>query len=203
MTPDEVTQRYDLDWLAFCYVTGELSATEMTAFEERLSTDEGACEAVARATELNLAVAVVMSDSARSSGGSPELQSIAGAGEPPELRAAEVTVLSRRKDLVTPSRWTGAVLTLIAASAIAAMMIVAIGSSILTGNKVAKRDGADRLVAAWTQGEAARNEVADDNDSLDADDDDLDPPDWMLAAVTEEEQAKLLPGDDAREVREN
>lgn len=197
MTAYEATSRHDLDWLAFCYVTGELSATDVTAFEGRLATDEGACEAVARAMELSMMVAVAV----RSSGGSPE--SVAKAGEPPALRAVEVTVLSCRKDLVTPSRWTGAVLTLIAASAIAAMLIVAIGSSILTGNKVAKRDGADRLVAAWTQGEAARNEVADDNDSLDADDDDLDPPDWMLAAVTEEEQAKLLPDDDAREVREN
>ena len=190
MTAYEATSRHDLDWLAFCYVTGELSAADVIAFEERLATDEGGCEAVARAMELNLAVSVVMSDSPRSSGGSPELQSIVGAGEPPALR-------------VLPSRRTSAALTLIAASAIAAAMVVAVGSSVLNGNKIAKRDGTDRLVAAWTQGEAARNEVDDDNDALDVDDDDLDPPDWMLAAVTAEEQEKLLPGDDAREVREN
>ena len=189
MTADEATSRHDLDWLAFCYVTGELSAADVTAFEGRLATDEGACEAVARAMELNLAVATLIADARRSSGDSPE--------------SVEVTILPRRDDRVVPSRWTGAALTAIAALAIAAAMIVAIGSSVLTGSKIAKRDGADRLVAAWTQGEAARNEVDDDNDSLDADDDDLDPPDWMLAAVTEEEQAELLPGDDAREVREN
>jgi anti-sigma-K factor RskA len=192
MTSRETTSRHDLDWLAFCYVTGELSAAEATAFEERLAADDGACEAVARAMELNLAVAAVMddADAVRSSGGSPEFETISGTGEPPVLRAL-------------PSRWTSAALTLIAASAIAVAMFVAVGSSVLTGNKIAKRDGTDRLVAAWAQGEAVRNEADDDNDGLDADDDDLDPPDWMLAAVTAEEQAELLPGDDAREVREN
>lgn len=189
MTLREATDRHDLEWLAFCYVTGELSAEDVTAFEQRLATDEGACEAVAHAMELSLAVATVIADAPRSSGVSPE--------------SVEVTILPRRDDRVVLSRWTGAALTAIAASAIAAAMIVAVGSSVLTGNKIAKRDVADRLVAAWAQGEAVRNRVDDDNDSLDANDDDLDPPDWMLAAVTAEEQAKLLPGDDAREVREN
>ncbi len=194
MTPHEATSRNDLDWLAFCYVTGELSAVEATAFEERLTTDDGACEAVARATELNLTIAAVMT---RSSGGSPEFDTelIAVVGEPPVLRSVDVTIL--------PSRWTSAALTFIAASAIAATMIVAVGSSVLTGHKVAKRDGTDRLVAAWAQGEAVRNQADDDSDALDRDDDDLDPPDWMLAAVTSEEQAELLPSDDTPEVREN
>ncbi len=196
MAPHETTTEQDLDWLACCYVTGELSAVDAVLFEERLAADEAACEAVARVMELNLAVAAVMT---RSSGGSPEFafesESIAGAGGPPALRKVEVTAL--------PSRWASAILTAIAASAIAATMIVAVDSSVLTGHKVAKRDGSDRLVAAWTQGEAVRNEADDDNDSLDADDDDLDPPDWMLAAVTSEEQAELLPGDDTPEVREN
>ena len=190
MTPYESSTEQDLDWLAFCYVSGELSAAEETAFEERLVTDERACEAVARVTELSLAVAVVMVDATHCSGSSPEFETNSGTGEQPVLR-------------VLPSRWTSAALTFIAASTIAAAMFVAVGSSGLTGNKIAKRDSTDRLVAAWAQGEAVRNEADDDNDSIDADDDDLDPPDWMLAVVTSEEQSELLPGDDAREVREN
>ena len=189
MTPHEATNRNDLDWLAFCYVTGELSADDTTAFEERLATDEAACESVARAMELNLAVAAAFADETHA-------ESATGS------HAVEVTLIPRRDERAMPSRWTGTALTLIAAAAIAAMMLVAIGSS-LTSHKVAKRDGTDRLVAVWAQGEANRNQIDDDNDSLDADDDDLDPPDWMLAAVTAEEQAKHLPGDDVPEVREN
>ncbi|MCX7421873.1 MAG: hypothetical protein NT013_20320 [Planctomycetia bacterium] len=197
MTSHKTTSQNDLDWQAFCYVTGELSAAEVTAFEERLATDEGACEAVARVMEFNLTVAAVMADATCCAGGSPvfDTESIVAVGGPPTLRKGEIAVL--------PSRWNSAVLTVIAASAIAATIFVAVGSSVLTGHKVAKRDGSDRLVAAWTHGEAVRNQADEDNDPPDADDDDLDPPDWMLAAVTDEEQAELLPGDDAPEVREN
>ena len=186
LTPHETTNRHDLDWLAFCYVTGELSADDVIAFEDRLATDDDACESVARAMELNLAVAASFADETR-------VESSAGS------QRVEVTMASRRNEL-TPSRWTGAALTLMAASAIAATMIVTVGSS-LTGDKVAKRDGTDRLVAVWAQGEASRNQFDEDNDSFEANDDDFDPPDWMLAAVTAEELA--LPGDDVPEVREN
>ena len=48
-----------LDWLAFCYVSGELDGDERTAFENRLADDQVAREAVARAVELTEAVAVI------------------------------------------------------------------------------------------------------------------------------------------------
>jgi anti-sigma-K factor RskA len=47
----------DLDWLAFQYVAGELSAIECEAFELRLADDQAAREAVARAVDLSGALA--------------------------------------------------------------------------------------------------------------------------------------------------
>lgn len=42
----------DLDWLAFCYIAGELPAAEADAFETRMADDQEAREAVARAVGL-------------------------------------------------------------------------------------------------------------------------------------------------------
>lgn len=42
----------DLDWLAHRYLLDEMSGEEVVAFEERLATDEGAAEALARGTML-------------------------------------------------------------------------------------------------------------------------------------------------------
>jgi hypothetical protein len=47
----------ELDWLAFRYVSRELTADEQAAFEARLARDVTACEAVAAAVELAGAVA--------------------------------------------------------------------------------------------------------------------------------------------------
>ena len=54
-----------LSWLAFCYVSGEMSDAEVAAFEARLDPESPsfeleACEAVARAVQLNDAVADAM-----------------------------------------------------------------------------------------------------------------------------------------------
>lgn len=51
----------ELDWLAFCYVSGELLDDDRTAFEVRLADDQDACEAVARAVELMQAIVVAQS----------------------------------------------------------------------------------------------------------------------------------------------
>ncbi len=47
----------ELDWTAFCYAAGELSAPDAEAFELRLADDQAAREALARAVELTQAVA--------------------------------------------------------------------------------------------------------------------------------------------------
>ena len=57
MHSSEATIRSELAWLANGYVAGELSADETAAFEARMETDIAACDAVACAMKLNLAVA--------------------------------------------------------------------------------------------------------------------------------------------------
>jgi hypothetical protein len=52
MQTNPTMQRGELDWLAFCYVSGELNATELAAFEDRLADDQSAREAVASALNL-------------------------------------------------------------------------------------------------------------------------------------------------------
>jgi len=43
---------FDLDWIAFCYVAGELPVEEAQAFERRLADDPAACESLSTAVEL-------------------------------------------------------------------------------------------------------------------------------------------------------
>ena len=175
MTASDVTTQNELAWLANRYVAGELSVDETAAFEARLETDVAACSAVARAMELNLAI-VAAFDSQPAS-------------------------LSPQSETVAPSRRATTVITALAATAVAAAGVALMIGHGSTANGIVRKDGADRLVAAWATGEAARNNV-DDDDSLElADDADLDPPDWMLAALTAEDVKEKIPGTD--EVREN
>lgn len=169
MTTSEMTTRNDLAWLASCYVAGELSVDETAAFEARLETDVAACDAVARAMELNLAIAAAFD-------------------------ARPATIISPLPTTTAPNRRTAGMIT-----ALAAMAVAAAGVALMVGrgpatNGIARKDGADRLVAAWATGEAARNNVDDDETLELADDADLDPPDWMLAALTVADVKEKLPG---------
>lgn len=175
MTTSEMTTRNDLAWLANCYVAGELSVDETAAFEARLETDLTACDAVARAMELNLAIAAAFD--------------------------AQPAILSPHPSTASPNRRTATVITALAATAVAAAGVALMIGHGSTTNGVVRKDGADRLVAAWASGEAARNNVDDDETIELADDADLDPPDWMLAALTVADVKEQVPGNDA--VREN
>lgn len=176
MATSEMTTRNELAWLANRYVAGELSVEETAAFEARLETDVASCSAVAREMELNLAIAAAL-DSQSS------------------VRGPQPSVLST-------IRRPGVAISALAAAAVAAASIaLMVGQGGSTTNEIARKDGADRIVAAWASGEAARND-ANDDDLVDATaDDDLDPPDWMLAALTVEDVKEQLPGND--NIREN
>lgn len=67
-TPDNITnccsERDELDWLAFRYVSNEMSASEILDFEGRLIDELPAQEAVARAVEMTHAVVSAMEPSA-------------------------------------------------------------------------------------------------------------------------------------------
>ena len=157
----EMTTRNDLAWLANCYVAGELSADEAAAFEVRLETDVAACGAVAQAMELNLAIAAAFD--------------------------AEPSTLNPQPSTIPPTRRAVAAVAALTVAALAVAGIAVMVSRGPDGNAVARKDGVDTLVAAWASGEAARN-ATDDDESLDAHDDaDLDPPDWLLMALTPDE----------------
>src|SRR5437762_2365346 len=51
----------ELDWQAFCYLSGELNVVELQQFEARLADDQAAREALAAAVELAHAVAAAES----------------------------------------------------------------------------------------------------------------------------------------------
>jgi hypothetical protein len=52
------------DWLAFCYLSDELSADERAAFEESLAADQVAREALSRAVELTCVISMAESRAA-------------------------------------------------------------------------------------------------------------------------------------------
>lgn len=176
MTNSEMTGRNDLAWLASCYVAGELSVDETAAFEARLETDVAACEAVARAMELNLAIAAA-------------------------FESQPATVINPSPAVVAPSRRTASTITALAAMAVAAAGVALMVGPGSTPSGVARKDGAERLVAAWASGEAVRNNAADDEAIELTDDADLDPPDWMLTALTAQIVQEKFPNNE--EVREN
>ncbi|MBM3970915.1 MAG: hypothetical protein FJ302_13805 [Planctomycetes bacterium] len=174
MTSDATTQN-ELAWLADRYVAGELSVDETAAFETRLESDVAACSEVARAMELNLAIAVAFD--------------------------SQPATLSLQLETSAPSCRGTTVITALAATAVAAAGVALMIGHGSTSNGIVRKDGADRLVAAWATGEAARNNVDDDGSQDLAADANLDPPDWMLAALAAEVVKEKLPGTD--EVREN
>ena len=161
MTTPEMTTRNDLAWLANCYVAGELSTDDAAAFEARLETDVAACEAVAQAMQLNLAIVAAFD--------------------------AEPSILNRQPATIPPTRRTVAAVAALAVAALAVAGVAVLVGRGPDGNAVARKDGADKLVAAWASGEAARN-AADEDESLDSHDDaDLEPPDWLLMALMADE----------------
>lgn len=64
MNPQTATD-VELDWIAFCYLSDELSAEDRDVFESRLADDLTACEAVARAMQLAESMACAIPDDDR------------------------------------------------------------------------------------------------------------------------------------------
>jgi hypothetical protein len=187
----------DLDWLAFRYVAGEMTADELTAFEENLAESQPAREAVAAAVLLAQAVA------------------LAEKSQPHSGRAELVPASLTKRGPTWRWRLTWAL------SGAAASLLLAGGlqlwrDSIRAPNSVAQNRPADHedlsaLALQWT--------VAGDFDSESADDenagrrgseeplgegqpplalagdlfDDLAAPDWLLSAVSSGERLPMSP----------
>jgi anti-sigma-K factor RskA len=165
----------DLNWLAQQYVLGDLAVGDAARFEARLADDETACEAVARATRLMLA-----------------LESV-GWNVPTGPMVASPVKVGTAHPTKNP---------LVAAAALAACVLVLALAWSPTRPASSERHvraeivQAKELVSRWrgTRALIASLNPSDEDDDL-ADAGDL-APSWMLAAVSIEKQKPTDPAAD-------
>lgn len=175
MTPERTDlERMDLDWQAFLYVSGDLSAMDAAAFEQTLANDLAACEAVARAARL--------------------MEGMRFAAQPAEPVVSVRTIERTRQ----ASPW-GVIAA--AACVIAAAWGLTTLQPEVQPPTVAQPEAAPRiqtwdagsLVALWSQARTHGDWRAEttDPEMLVADSDaEIAVPSWMLAAVRKTEPAK-------------
>ena len=160
----------ELEWTAFRYIAGELSAAEASEFEEQLSADQAACEAVARAVQLTEAVS--------------------------GLAPSQLPMPTPRKPAAAPRRNSWAAIGVTAACvclAIGALVWERGGS---TGPALSQSDtsGADRLLNLWEVANPDPAAWVEEDDFEAADEDDFSVPSWMLAAA-EIDAGKFTPAE--------
>ena len=180
----DITQNRDsLNWLAVQYVLGELPEKEVFAFEERLASDSAACEAVAEATRLTLALQSAVTDIVT-------------------VAIPEATTPNVRSSKPTPrGSWlalTGA--TTAAAGLLAAMSL---GPNGPRQDQLALVDrSATELVSLWRTGSAVAETDTDESDAeLSESGHEIAVPNWLFAAVSLE-QGKAA-GNSTEEWQEN
>ena len=179
----DTQNRDSLNWLAVQYVLGELAESEALAFEERLAVDQVACEAVADATRLTLALQSAVADVVT-------------------VAAPEAAPLVVRPAKTTPR---GSWLALAGATTAAAGLLAAVSFG-PNGSRQTQLVRVDRstseLVSLWRAGSAATVTEADDSEVEIADTNhDVAVPNWLFAAVSLE-QGKAA-GNSTEEWQEN
>lgn len=198
-----------LDWQAWLYIAGELDDAARDAFETRLLEDVAACEAVARAVELSdlLAAArpALVEATAIPVAISPQLGVRSTAEVVPAANAHSAGNWSQRVG------W----MALGAAASLAVMLSGRVWrqggfsgpGTIVDNEQVASAtDDARTLAVVWTElwnMDDTLSLAESDDDSIDRadsvlarssrDDEDSAPPDWLLAAVADDETEGDLP----------
>lgn len=168
----------DLQWLAFCYAAGELSASQVEEFEERLAHDQQAREAVAQV--------VVLWDAAQ------VVRVVAPAPMPAPVAEPGVSGVARRRRWEVAAGWAAVALAV-------ACAVLAVQWRDDTEMQLAD---AGRLVDLWAHEEFASEMLpaslahlpteavlGDTFDAVERPHDDeavFAVPDWMLAAVSVE-----------------
>jgi hypothetical protein len=187
----------DLDWLAFRYVSGEMTAEEHAAFEENLAESQPAREAVAAA--VLLAQAVGLAEKSQADGARAELVPASRSARGPTWRGRLGWALA------------GAAASLFIASGLQLWRDSSRAPHLVVQNCPVDHEDLSALARQWT--------VAGDFDPDDADDenadrrgaedpmgegqsplaiagdlfDDLVAPDWLLSAVSSGEQSPMSP----------
>ena len=168
MNSKHILKNDELDWLAFRYIAGEMSAEEADVFEARLAVEQDAREAVASAVQLSQAVV-----------------SLSSLDQPIKLRPR------------SRSRQWSAIISLVTVACLMMAFGLLLDRSGRTGGEanLDQHNGeADHLVAVWTEGELTVNNEADslseENLLAVAEDQSIDEafvvPEWLIAAVSTE-----------------
>ncbi len=178
---DDTPDRDSLNWLAVQYVLGELSESEASAFEERLAVDLTACEAIAEATRLTLALQLAAADRVvvRDHVAITDLSAVALSHQL-ELRSCSMRRASRGSWLAL----TGAAMA--AAGLLAAISLGPAGSR---QEPLAQVDRtASELVSLWRTGSLMAATVLDDADvEVDESNHEVAVPNWLFTAVSLEQ----------------
>ena len=180
-----ISDKQDLDWLAFCYAAGELTPVEAEQFELRLVDDQSIREALARAVELGQTVAAAEGGAVFCKSNHDSVNS-------------EKVLLASRAGKTWHNRFAWMAIGGLASLLLALLWSDVIGPSLQTANRNYRVFSQRNLAFAWTE---TRSQLADVREagywpttfSMDSDDeaatiglfDDTmpDAPSWMTAAV--------------------
>ncbi len=174
-------------WLAFQYVSGELSADDAESFELSMLENPALCDAVA---EASLICCAVRNATANSPSVNNESETSAPAECLPELARTSVQHVNR-------GMW--ATLVSVCCCAVVALLVSNFAPTPSDQLQVAVQQGqsdAEQLVDVWIDGAS----VFSDNelDDLETSDNDLEVPDWLMTAVAMANKDQIegdLPGD--------
>lgn len=190
----------DIHWLAFQYISGELSGSEHAKFELRLAGDSALCEAVAR--QVMICESIVATSIAPTGNSQPSINQVAAAKSTFDPSNATVKVAGCETTGAagfgkrSSNSWTAVACT---AACMALTVWACLFSVADNPQMVADYDepASERLVQYWvdvkqdvTAPVTLLSSQVDDLSDWEDDDpnsDEVVVPDWMLAAVTSEQ----------------
>lgn len=149
---------------AFRYVANEMSADESDSFELAMLEDQALCDAVVQATTLTTALAT-------------------SAGRPQTTTVRPAVVASKAADVRSSNRSMAAIATGIAVCCCLGLLVSI--SQPQPDSEIAiytEQEDAELLVGVWTDEAMADSVIEVEDSEIVADE--LDVPDWLLAAVT-------------------
>lgn len=155
-------QSAELEWTAFCYVAGELPASEAAQFELRLESDQAACEAVVCAVQMAQAVS----------------------GLEPSTVAPRPVAHATGDGRKTSTRSAMGAVAVTAACLLLTVGALIWGRGPQSETSQAEAQGADRLVDLWAVASPELEAFEDDDVGVaEEESDDFLVPSWMLAAA--------------------